>query len=173
MIDVNPEFKIYDSILSLFGGVEIQPPFESSKLVREVEETLSYISGCLRKAYEVRSTTTTNRNLLTYTVYPTVAILDKKCSDDNINHMPTVARILKKLLLANRESAIMIHDNGFYLLHILKHQFDPKTIDDLIGAVETTIFELIGKKYNITSKIRSNVLEINTEIIPTVLPYII
>jgi len=166
MIDVNPPFRIYGPPLSLFGGVDMQPPFESSKVVADVEKILSDLSDSLYQAYEIKSRVSIDGNMLLYRSSPVVAVIDRKCRDYYIGDMEMAERIQKMALEQGKESALMLHKNGFYLLHILQEKLDPETTNRLVKTTEATIFGTLGRIYRISSAVKSNVLKIEAEVVP-------
>jgi hypothetical protein len=166
MIYVNPPFRIYGPPLSLFGGVEIQPPFASSKLIMDVQKILSDLGDSLYQAYEIKSRIDVKQNLLLYRSSPVIATIDRKCRDYHISDMDVAERIQKMVLEKGKESALMFHNKGFYLLHILQEKLAPETTEKLVKATTVSIFNIVGRAYRISSTIKSNMLKIDAEVVP-------
>ena len=166
MIDLDPEFRIYDPPLLLFGGVKIEPPHNPTTIADEIGKVLSDIADSLYQAYKVRSKTVSKNEQVIFRAWPIVAELDERCRDDYIGEVKIAQRILNLVIHQKKERALITHDNGFYLLNILSKDYDPVTTEALLKAAESAMFSFVGGRYKIESNIKDNVLRIDAQLIP-------
>jgi len=165
MIDLDPAFEIYDPPLFLFGGVQVEPPHNPDTLPKEVERVLSDIGDSLYQAYLVKSRTESNDEKLIFRAWPTSAQLDKRCRDEYVGRNSLAKNILNLARINKSESLLVKDDEGFYLLHILRKNYDPAVAGHILKTLEAVMFSLAGRRYRIESRIKGNVLNIDAELI--------
>ncbi len=176
MITIEPRFKlIYDHPFTLaFGGVEIslEGPYNIKKLTREISDVIKDIGNYLKRSYEIKTMVEIPKeNLLLTRMKPINAELDKKSLDLDIRVIKTheaakyINNVCKRLVIENKESAIVTKEGGFHIFHILKKEFNPKSTKFLLETIENLLFGLFNQKYNvIKSEINPYYLEHDVEV---------
>ena len=173
MLDLNPEFRIYEPPLLIFGGVEITPPYRNSDITKEMYPILKDIADSIYQAYEIKTRINIPSNNFVITkVSPLVAPIDENCKDYLIGNYPKGRKKLAKALLNHIEmqkknTELFYHNKGFYAIHKLKEKFDPTTTNFLIKAVKTAILTFTHHRFRLESIISDDILEIDAEIIPS------
>ncbi len=179
MLDLNPPFYIYEPPLLMFGGVEITPPYDSSDTIKEMSTILRSVERSIYQAYDIYLRIYTPSNdFISTRISPLTATIDKKCKDFLIGSFPKGNRelaytLLKRLMFANKEVGLFYHDKGFYAIQKFKENFDTSTTESLIKSIKTATLTLTHNRFRIASNISDRVLNVNAEIIPPNISYLV
>jgi len=171
MLDSNPPFYLFEPPLLLFGGVELNPPYKSSDVTKEMPMILKRVGNSIEQAYEVDMRIyIPSNNVIMTKISPLTAPIVKNCKDFLIGEYPKgnrkLARILlQRLIIQNKDTGLFYHDKGFYVIHKLKENFDPITTELLLKAIKTAIIELYYNRFRVSSIISDNVLRIYAELL--------
>jgi len=168
MLDLNPNFYIYEPPLLMFGGIEVIPPYTSSNLAQEMSKIHRNVRSTIYQAYSIyMRTQVPNKNTVSTTVLPLEATIDEKCRDYHINRRELVTTISQMLFSRGRDTGLVHHNNGFYVVHKLKEKFDPPVMEWLLKKIDAAMIKLVYKKFRISSIISDDLLRVDAEILPT------
>ncbi len=174
MLDLNPEFRIYDPPLLMFGGVKITPPYRSSDVTKEMSRIIKDIADSIYQAYEIYTRINiSSNNFISTKVSPLTASIDESCRDYSIERKELAKILLQRLTIKKKDTGLFYHNKGFYVVQKLKEKFDPVTTEFLLKAVKTAILTFTYNKFRISSIISDNLLRIDAEIISSDTLYII
>lgn len=179
MLDLNPPFYIYEPPLLMFGGVEINPPYNGSDTIKEMSTVLRSVERSIYQAYDIYLRVYAPSNAFISTrISPLTATIDKKCKDFLIGSFPKGNRelaytLLKRLMLVNKEVGLFYHEKGFYAIQKLKENFDTLETESLIKSIKAAILTLTHNRFRITSNISDKVLNVNAEIMQPDISYLV
>lgn len=172
MIETDPRFMVfYVPPFLTFGGIKINAvDYDSSKFNEEVSDTILSIGKSLQNAYEVKTRVEiTDRYSMTTNVSPLISDLDRKSVEVNIKDIDISAtryikNVSRKMVETNTNSAIITKGGGFDVFHILEKSFNPENTEYLLKSIESILFNIGGRSYNIKSSIEDDSLNIKLKL---------
>jgi hypothetical protein len=169
MLVSEPPFYIYHLPPPvMFGGIQIVPPYDNSKLAKEMTEMHQNLRTIFYQAYGIYvRTQATNSKTIATIVSPLEATIDKKCADYPFNKSKIFMTISQMLFSRGTDIGLVHYGNGFYVVHKMREKLDPRLIEQLIRKIDAAMINLVYNKFRISSVISGNMLRINAEIIPT------
>jgi len=172
MIETDPRFMIfYVPPFLTFGGIKINlVDYDSSKFNEEVSDTIVSIGKSLENAYEVKTKVESiDRYSMITNVRPLTSELDRKSIEVNIKDVDIgatryIKNVSRKMVETHKNSAIITREDGFDVFHILEKNFNPQNTEYLLKTIESLLFTVGGRSYNIRSSIENDSLNIKLKL---------